>query len=100
VSRGIPILPFRIEDVAPSGSLEYFLATPHWLDAITPPLERHIHKMVATVKVLLARDVANAEVPPVVDVGDAEVLREVPPDQWSPPKSRFGRMVRRMVEDR
>lgn len=100
MSRGIPILPFRIEDVAPSGSLEYFLATPHWLDAITPPLERHIHKMVATVKVLLARDVANAEVPPVVDVGDAEVLREVPPDQWSPPKSRFGRMVRRMVEDR
>src|ERR687898_3552051 len=37
-SRAIPILPFRIEDVQPSRSLAYFLGTPHWLDAITPPL--------------------------------------------------------------
>ena len=38
------ILPFRIEDTSPSGSMEYFLSLPHWLDALTPPLEDHIDK--------------------------------------------------------
>src|SRR5438067_8123475 len=39
VHKGIPIIPLRIEDVTPSKSLEYFISTPHWLDAFTPPLE-------------------------------------------------------------
>src|SRR5438477_594977 len=35
VSRGIPIIPFRIEDVQPSKSLDYYLKSIHWLDALT-----------------------------------------------------------------
>jgi TIR domain len=100
VSKAIPILPFRIEDVLPTRSLEYFLATPHWLDAITPPLERHIQKMVATVKVLLAADERNEPLPPVVEVVDAVELEEHPPDNWVEPKSRLGRLFKKMLEDR
>jgi hypothetical protein len=40
-SKGIPIIPFRIEDVPVSKFLEYHLSTAHWLDAISPPLEPH-----------------------------------------------------------
>src|SRR3954469_14873388 len=29
VNRGLPVIPFRIEDVAPSKTLEYFISTPH-----------------------------------------------------------------------
>jgi hypothetical protein len=54
-SKGIPILPFRIEDVAPSKSMEFFLSTPHWLDALTPPLEKHLGHLAGTVRLLLAR---------------------------------------------
>lgn len=36
------IIPFRIEDIRPSGSMEYYLASLHWMDAITPPIENHI----------------------------------------------------------
>ncbi len=43
VNRGLPIIPLRIEDVSPTKSLEYFISTPHWLDALTPPLERHLN---------------------------------------------------------
>src|SRR5436305_1789583 len=50
VSRGNIIIPFRIEDIVPSMSLHYFFSTPHWLDALTPPLEHHINKLVASVK--------------------------------------------------
>ena len=39
VHRRVAVLPFRIENVLPSHSLEYFLSSQHWLDAFPPPLE-------------------------------------------------------------
>lgn len=48
VSEAKPILPFRIENVALSKHMRYFIGTPHWLDALTPPMERHLQKMVET----------------------------------------------------
>ncbi len=55
VNRGIPIIPFRIEDVPLSKALEYFISSPHWLDALTPPLEEHLHYLADTVQLLLRR---------------------------------------------
>jgi TIR domain len=45
VHKQLPILPFRIEDVLPSKSLEYFLSAQHWMDAFPPPLEPHIDRL-------------------------------------------------------
>lgn len=53
VSTGSVIIPFRIEEVVPSKSMEYLIGAPHWLDALTPPLEAHIHTLVNTVESLL-----------------------------------------------
>jgi len=53
VSKGLPIIPLRIEDVIPSKSLEFFLSVPHWLDAISPPLESHLVRLANTVKLVL-----------------------------------------------
>jgi len=39
------ILPFIVEDVKPTGSMEYHLTGLHWMDAISPPLENHIEKL-------------------------------------------------------
>src|SRR5687767_9046393 len=36
-SKGIPIIPIRIEKLKPSASLELFLGASHWLDAFVPP---------------------------------------------------------------
>ncbi|HET7800907.1 MAG TPA: toll/interleukin-1 receptor domain-containing protein [Humibacillus xanthopallidus] len=55
VSAGIPILPFRVEDVTPSPALEYFISDAHWLDALSPPLEQHLDHLVGTVQLLLDR---------------------------------------------
>ena len=44
------ILPFRIEAIDPTGAMAYFLATEHWLDALTPPLERHIGHLAASIR--------------------------------------------------
>ncbi len=54
VHRQIPILPFRIEDVLPARSLEYFLSTPHWLDAFPPPREPHYVRLSAHITSLLS----------------------------------------------
>lgn len=53
VSKGIPILPVRIEEVAPTKSMEYFLGAIHWLDALSPPLEAHLQQLAGTVKAML-----------------------------------------------
>ena len=45
VHLGLPIIPFRIEDVVPERSLEYFMSVPHWLDALSPPVEDHIVRL-------------------------------------------------------
>ena len=55
VSHGLIIIPLRIEDVAPSPALEYFMSTPHWLEAFTPPLERHLQNLTQVIKDILSQ---------------------------------------------
>jgi hypothetical protein len=57
VNKGIPIIPLRIEDVQPSRALEYFISTPHWLDAFTPPLERHLNRLAQAIQIIFDRAV-------------------------------------------
>jgi hypothetical protein len=79
VSGGATVIPVRIEDVVPSGSMRFFLGLPHWLDALTPPLERHIDALAASICSLLER------IPPAAVARaryTADPVIEVPPDQW------------------
>jgi hypothetical protein len=45
VHKEVRILPFRIEDVLPSRSLEYFLSAQHWLDGFPPPRAQHYERL-------------------------------------------------------
>ena len=60
VNKGMPVIPFRIENVMPTKSLEYFLSTPHWLDAFTPPLDEHVRQLADSIKRLLGKQVSGA----------------------------------------
>jgi hypothetical protein len=53
VKARLHIVQFRIENVRMNDDLEYFLSTPHWLDALTPPLENHLRKLEISIKTLL-----------------------------------------------
>jgi hypothetical protein len=55
VHHGIPIIPFRIEDVPPARALEYYISSSHWLDALTPPLDEHLKQLASTIRILLDR---------------------------------------------
>jgi hypothetical protein len=61
VNAGIPVVPFRIEDVLPSKTLEYFISTQHWLDALTPPLEQHLQYLATTMRAMLMQKVEGSD---------------------------------------
>jgi hypothetical protein len=64
VSQGVTVMPLRIEDVAPAKSLDYFIGSVHWLDALTPPLEVHLRRLAANVQTLLARGDSRTDAHP------------------------------------
>jgi hypothetical protein len=88
VHRSVSVLPFRVEDVLPSRSLEYFLGTQHWLDAFPPPMERHYERLCAYLKPLLSGG------PPATDLSlTAPAPRPVSSGETLPgavPRAAFG----------
>jgi hypothetical protein len=57
VSRGIPLIPVRVENIEPNAALKYFVGSVHWLDALTPPLEQHFANLATTLGVILEQPV-------------------------------------------
>jgi hypothetical protein len=53
VNREVRVLAFRIDDVLPSKSLEYFLSSHHWLDAFPPPREPYYARLCAALDAVL-----------------------------------------------
>jgi phosphate transport system substrate-binding protein len=82
VHFGLPIIPLRIEQVPPNRSLAYFISTPHWLDALTPPLQPHLEELAATIPLLLNRTASP----------DSRRSSEVPPASQSAPSLPIGRI--------
>ena len=65
VNKGVYIIPFRVDDIPPTKSLEYFISTSQWMDAFSPPLERHLDNLAKTVKaVLKTPSLPSGNVPP------------------------------------
>ncbi len=54
VGDSIPILPLRIDDVEPSEQMRYYIKSIHWLDALSPPMQRHLEHLTDSVEALLA----------------------------------------------
>jgi hypothetical protein len=63
VHKQLSILPFRIEHVLPSKSLEFFLSTQHWMDAFTAPREPHYARLCSYLKAQLGTKGASAPPP-------------------------------------
>jgi hypothetical protein len=53
VSDGLAIIPLRVEEVNLSKHMRYFIGTPHWLDAMTPPIESHLERLAQIADALL-----------------------------------------------
>jgi hypothetical protein len=56
MSKKVIIIPFRIDDSPLSKTMEFIISVPHWLEAITPPLEKHIGELGDTIMILLENE--------------------------------------------
>jgi sulfatase modifying factor 1 len=79
VDSGIPIIPFRIADIELSEEMYYYIKSIHWLDAIKPPLERHLRKLTETVQALLSVGEGQPSVPVASSLKAAATKRTVLP---------------------
>jgi uncharacterized protein (TIGR03067 family) len=87
ISRGMSVLPVRVEDVRPEGAMEYALGNMHWLDAFAPPFERRLEELARSVKLLLGHDVeASINGPTSIPTGgrNREPVGHVPGPHWRP----------------
>ena len=80
VHKNVSILPFRIESVVPSKSLEYFLSSQHWMDAFPPPREVHYARLCAYLKNQLAKtESSRSAAPDIASTQPAPILISPPP---------------------
>lgn len=75
--KGVPVVPMRIANAVPEKSLAYYMGPVHWLDALSPPLEKHLKQLAATVRALLKT--ASSE----QDVGRESAMAEAGADRYS-----------------
>ena len=81
VDSGIPILPFRIEEIEPTEAIRYYIKPIHWIDALNPPLEEHLDKLAEAVQANLS--VITDDIPSPGSITPAEVPVK---KQWALPK--------------
>jgi hypothetical protein len=84
VSKGVMIVPVRIERGEPTRSLAYFIAGVHRLDALTPPLENHLQRLAISVKAFLR----TASAHPTRNVGKPRPTLHTPPSLSRQPRRR------------
>lgn len=86
LDREKPVVPFRIENVNPDGTLAYYMTSVHWLDALTPPLEQHLQTLVNSIRRLLGRDDIGQKPRLTVAAAKPEPPRRPPPQPAPAPK--------------
>lgn len=61
ISEGKTLLPFRIENLDPSGAMRLHLSSRHWLDAYEPSWKQHINELADAVSAILKREVPRVK---------------------------------------
>lgn len=91
--KDVRILPFRVEDVLPSKSLEYFLSTQHWFDAFPGPLEPHYARLCTQIGAILAETSVTAAPTPAPNAGSAPARAAFTPGELHPIESALADFV-------
>lgn len=71
VSNNLIIMPFKIDDSMPSGSMEYYLADMHWLDAIDGDMQDQINNLRDIIKKVITPDFKEDSDSPVEEASDS-----------------------------
>lgn len=89
VNKTKPVIPFRISNVTPSESMEYFISSSHWMDAQSSPLSQSLDQLANLLTSLLR----SRELESTGHHGDSEL----PDEPIIAPEGTAGRMVRIVI---
>ena len=53
INNGVTVIPFKLTKNDPSGGMEYYLSTLHWLDAMNKPMEDAIDDLYIMIRKIL-----------------------------------------------
>jgi hypothetical protein len=95
VANDVVVIPFRIESIEPTGAMAYYLASEHWLDAMTPPLESHISHLVSVGQALLGTMSSTRVRAPATVAGQAP--HPVQPTPAAAPRARRHMLIAGIV---
>src|SRR5438034_7393863 len=76
VGSRLHILQFRIQNVILNDDLKYYLSTPQWLDASSPPLEQHLERLLNSIRSLLGMPAEQGESRKKAEAEAARVVEE------------------------
>ena len=83
VDSHLPIVRLRIEDTPLSDDLRYYLSTPHWLDALTAPVSKHVPAVTAAIRELIGSAGDESSGPPVMVSAPSPSAAGTPAKQFS-----------------
>ena len=63
INNDVILIPLRIEDVLPSGSMSYFLSTTHWIDALDQKMESKFQLISNRIRTLLEQPESDQQLP-------------------------------------
>jgi len=94
VSKGLTLIPFRIENVEPQEAFELFLSLPQWIDAYAGPLDKHLDRLCDAVRAALDARGGAVSPGPVLS-GDRRISSAPPPpepnEKWAKDAESFTR---------
>lgn len=85
VHKGLSLMPVRIENVMPTRTMEYFISSQHWFDAIAQPIDQHIERLVQGVNAHLSRPGTDGDLIPDGPAPVAAAPQQAAPAPPPPP---------------
>jgi hypothetical protein len=80
------IITFRLQNVLPRGSMEYYLSNTHWFDAFDGSVEEHAAELAGVIRRVLRKEkLAGSDTE--ISLRLAETLREMPVRKRTPPET-------------
>ena len=89
----VTVIPFRIEDIEPKGAMKYYLSNTHWQDALTPPIENHIKKLVEIVSTFIGRKIDDTEEVDKISSDQSKKLTEQQLYEYEKPEYGTGKVL-------
>lgn len=91
LEHGKAVLPVRIEDVAPTGALQYLLALAQWIDAFPGGLGSHVEEVQRRVAAIIDAESPPATRPPRAASTSRGMTPRVEPSEATSPRSKRSR---------